>query len=182
MPFTVSRDGGVESPAFEAYARLLSRWGIDVAHTPRVPDPETQGRWLPVWPDAVDAERFAEELRAGSHDRAWRAVPLNGATVSEGALGPVTILLSPRSDGCAYGLDLFSRTLIHKRFPGARLPHGLYLYGETKPDVRTTQGHLWDHVAGVLTGLSGEQLAELGGYRLFDQVHHRFLLQPSLVA
>src|SRR5690349_9223224 len=99
MPFTVTYDGGMDVAGFEAYARVMHAWNIDVANTWRTPEPGTRARWLPVWDDQAQAERFAQELRS-VNKHAWRVYRVDKASVSEGALGPVDIFIGRRSDGC----------------------------------------------------------------------------------
>ena len=180
MPFTVTHDGGMDIEQFEAYARLLNKWGVDIANTRRAPEPGTRARWLPVWPGRADAERFAQELRSRNQDKAWQVYPLDRGGVSEGALGPINLLVGRRSDGWAYGLDPYSSTLVRRRFPHARLMHGLYIYTDTQPGAETAQASLWDQVVRIVTGLSEEQLADLGGYRVYDELQKKLLRQPLL--
>jgi hypothetical protein len=180
MPFTVTHDGGMDAHEFQAYARLMNRWGIDVADTPRTPEPGTHARWLPAWEDRPEAERFAQEMRADTRNRAWAVYPVDGGRVTRGPLGPVDIYVGRRSDGCAYGLSPYSLALIHKRFPEARPVRALSIQTEMQPDLRASQGHLWDQVARIVTGLTDEQLTELGGYRLYEPRRKEFVRQPPL--
>jgi hypothetical protein len=179
MFYTVSREGGMDVHQFDAYVRSMNQWGIDIGHTRRTPEPGTRARWLPVWQDRAEAERFAEELQTRK-DRNWRVYPVDESEVSEGGLGPVDVAIALGSDGCSYGLDPYSRRLIHKRFPNARPLQIVSIRTQMQPDYQTAHRHLWDQVVRLLTGLTDEQLDELGGYRLYDQDRKEFLRQPAL--
>lgn len=179
MPFTVTREGGMDDIDFDVYAATMNRWNLDVADTLRTPEPGSRARWLPVWQDRTDAEHFARDLKREDR-KAWHVFAVDNANVSRGPLGPVDIYVTPHSDGCVYGLDPYSGRLIRKRFPNTRLVHTISIRSEMKPDFRTAQGHLWDQVARMLTGLTDEQLAELGGYRLYDPRSKEFARQAKL--
>jgi hypothetical protein len=181
MLYTVSREGGVGVYQFDAYARMMNKWGVDIGHARRTPEPGTRARWLPAWQDQADAERFAEELRAPG-DRNWHVYPVGEDEVSEGGLGPVDVHVGLRSDGCAYGLTPYSRRLVHQSFPKARPVQIVSIRSQMHPDFQAAHGHLWDQVARLLTGLTDEQLKELGGYRLYDPDRKEFVRQEALPA
>jgi hypothetical protein len=179
MLYTVSREGGIGVHQFDAYARLMSQWGVDVGRTRRAPEPGTRARWLPAWQDPAEAERFAAKLQTRK-DQGWRVYPVAEGEVSEGGLGPVDVEIALRYDGCSYGLSPYARGLVHKSFPSARPVQIVTIRSQMQPDFQAAQGHLWDQVARLLTGLTDEQLNELGGYRLYDPGRKEFVRQPAL--
>jgi hypothetical protein len=179
MPFTVVREGGMNLDEYEAYMRLVHRRGIDVARTLRTPEPGTRGRWLPVWAERADAEQFARELSAPRKAPRWQVHAVKEEEVSEGALGPVDVSITCRRYSCTYGLHPFSRVLIHKKFPSARLLESVHVEAAVPPGEECQQ-FLWDQVARMLTGLTEEQLGEVGGYRVYEPKGHKLLRQPIL--
>jgi hypothetical protein len=177
MPFTVTKAGGTNKSDFEHYIRWLEKWGINIANTPRTPEPGTRKRWLPVWENEADAQRFAGELRAHTEDESWEVYPLQEAC-PPGPLGPLDIHIGRRSDGCAYGLHPHSSTIIRKRFPKARPVEAVFIATPMKDGLEAAQGAIWDQVVRILTGLSEQQLAELGGYRIYDPDSQKYLREP----
>src|SRR5262245_17541677 len=138
MGFTVVHRGGMKDVEFEPYALLLHRRGVDLAKLPRVPEPGTGRRWLPVWDSKADARAFADELRKRTRDRAWEIAEVNGRP-SEGPLGPVEIEVARKIDGWAFGLHPLSELTIQKVFPGSCRLAGVVIQTETPPDDKATQ-------------------------------------------
>ncbi|MBY0522617.1 MAG: hypothetical protein K2R98_04440 [Gemmataceae bacterium] len=151
--------------------------------TSRTPEPATANRWLYVWAKREDAERFAKELRKRTKVKSWRVDELAEDLVSEGPLGPVDIYINCHRSGCTFGLPPNSRKLIQRKFPDARLTPRVSV-GHDAADQ--TEGHMdgsvWDHVALILTGLTREQLEELGGYRVYEPMRDRVLRKPPSLA
>jgi hypothetical protein len=175
MPFTVGyADGSIKRHEFEAYVRLLEKRGIDWSNTPRVPEQGTPNRWLYVWGDRREAEKFCEELKAETRDNKWYVRELAAGTeVSSGPLARVVILMRRHSLGAELSLHPHSKTLIRRRFPEARPVSSISIEWSTKSDFEGEHGPIWDHIAVVLTGLSLEQLAALEGYQVYDLMAER---------
>lgn len=181
--FTVAMPGGTKDLEYEAYVRLLNKWGIDVTDMPRVLEKGRPSRWLYAWTSREDAERFAKELRSHSRDKRWRVQEFTTDHLSHGPLGPVEINISRQGDGSAYALHPNSRYLVQKKFPHARLAGSVFVGHEHRvPLGRDRQESIWDHVAMILTGLSMEQLNELDGYRIYDRVEAEVLREPEMSA
>jgi hypothetical protein len=181
MPFTVGLPGGTRDCEFEAYVRLLEQRGINVANTPRVVDPVTGKRWLYAWENEADAQAFAAALRQETENDAWQVYPLPNVEPTSGPLGPIEIRVAQRSDGCTYSLSPTSRKLILKRFPRANLAPNVFISTPARFDLERTHGPIWGQVALILTGLSEEQIQQLGGYRVLDPVAERvFRKAPPL--
>lgn len=170
MPFTVGLPGGPRDYEFEAYIRLLEKIGVNVANTLRIVDPVTGKRWLYAWTNEADAQKFAAELRQETENDHWQVYSLPSVEPTHGPLGPIEILVSRRSDGCTYSLSPTSRKLIRRAAPDAYLAPIVFIASQTPNDFETTQGPIWGQVANILTGLSEEQLAHLGGYSVIDPV------------
>jgi hypothetical protein len=171
--FTVTKPGGLGDLDFQAYYRQLMAWKVDVTDMPRILEPGTPNRWLYAWEDRAEAERFANELRlqGRAKDRAWRVEARETDRVERGPLGPVVIEVGPQTDGCTYGLHPYSQILIDKKYPQARQVRAVFV-GVARGKVLggEQQQSIWDHVAHILTGLSEDQLNDLGGYRIYDPV------------
>ena len=60
--YTVRKQGLNTDREFQAYVELLQDIGIDVTDVPRTPEPETTNRWLYVWRNKTQAEKFAREF------------------------------------------------------------------------------------------------------------------------
>jgi hypothetical protein len=169
MAFTVTRAGAGEAD-FEAYARLLRQQGADLAHWPRVPDPEAPDRrWVAAWGAEPDARRFADELTATTGS-AWQ-VRATDAPPSHGPLGPLLFHLARRADGLTFALHPLGRAVLADGAADA-VPRATsaFLDPQTWADFHRAHGGLGEliaELAPVLTGLSGEQLAEWG-YAVLD--------------
>jgi hypothetical protein len=169
MGFTVTHSGGTKDAAFQDYARLLRRYGIDLGKALRVPEPDTNRRWLYVWNDQAKAQAFADELKATTADPEWGVVEVNGQ-VSEGPLGPLVIQIARRRDGLTFGLHTLSRTLIRSAFPGAVGVSYTFIDTATWHEFRKVRGDLTaltQQVVPAITGLTNEQLEGLG-YAVID--------------
>jgi len=171
MGYTVTRPGNSKDFDFESYVRLLRQKGLDPARLPRVPEPETARRWLPVWPSQAEAQTFADELTKRTQDGTWEVVEVK-APASEGPLGPVEMQVGRQRDGWTFALHPLSRLMIQKVFPGSCRAPSVFIALEAGEDFLSAQadlGALSEQVALILTGLSSGKLLEtFGGYRVYD--------------
>ena len=104
--FAVGLPGGTRDVEFQAYGRLLKDRGIDL-DKPRVED--SFGRkWLYVWDNRGDAEKFAAQLRKETRNPNWEVYELVPPTPATQAAaedsGPIVILVGRQSDGNSYEL------------------------------------------------------------------------------
>jgi hypothetical protein len=171
MGFTVTRPPGTKDAEFEAYVRLLRQQGKDLGNLPRVPDPANPTRrWVYVWGTKEEAQQFADELQKETGDNGWRVEP-TAAPPSNGPFRPVLFQLARRSDGSVLALHPLSLAMIREAFPDARPgAANAIINTQTWNDFLTTQGRLTDlveEIAPSLTGLSMEQLTDLG-YAVID--------------
>ena len=184
MPFTVAyADGGINRRDFDAYVRLLERGGIDWSNAPRVPESGTSNRWLYVWADRREAEKFRDELQAETGDEKWdvRDVPA-GTKFSPGSLAHVLILMRRHSLGADFSLHPHSKTLIRRRFPSALPVSSMSIEWNPKSNFEREHGRIWNHIAAVLTGLNPEQLATLEGYEVYDLMPERTIYNSQTTA
>ena len=95
--------------------------------------------------------------------------------------GPIDILVGRQSNGWTYGLHPNSFKLIRKRFPSIH-PRPSISWARCASDYEVTSGTSYDQIAVLLTGLSVEELAELGGYRIVDPITDLVLHETDVVA
>ena len=183
MPYTVTRKGGIGEYELDAYIRQLTRWGISLGRAPRAPDPQTRRRWLPVWEDRKTAEKFVQDLLKEEDYDNWRIEKVPALAVSEGALGPLDVYVSREGrEMLAYGLHPFSRKLVRERFPNAPLLRSLLVSIDDPNDFEQNQTTAQDRVVQLLTGLTAEQVEELGGYRIYDPVRQLVVREGPLLS
>lgn len=174
MSFTVAHRGGTKDLEFEAYVRLLAKHNVKVDQLERVPEPGTHNRWLYVWPQKKDAEAFRDELAKTTRDKGWYVHELNSTEqkqVTEGPLGPISIYTGLQPDGRAFALHPQSRAIIRNKYPHAARVDNVFVGLAQAADWTSTgqsEDALYDQIALLLTGLSEEQLAEFGGFRVYD--------------
>jgi hypothetical protein len=161
--YTVRKSGPNTDREFQTYIDLLQTIGIDVADAPRTPEPGTTNRWLYIWKDKVQAERFARVLGDRLRDPSWRVhefdVPEDPPFEERrGPLAPLTIFSIPTSAGTEFRLESASQERIMAHFPNARVVGQVTFPPQARED--------WDHVARLLTGIPDEGVEQLGGMRI----------------
>ena len=158
LAFTVTKPVGTKDKGFKAYTRLLEHVGIDVAHSPRVPEPGTERRWLYAWRKRIEADRFAAELRRRTGDPSWFVQELQAEDEERGPVAPLEIASVPEGDGFTFFLMPASRERVAAAFPGTRLSLGV--------TVEAGQQPRWDALARQLTGREDSEIDALGGVRI----------------
>jgi hypothetical protein len=171
--YTVTRPGGADDREIEAYEQLLDAQGIDVARSPRVPEPETGKRWLFAWDDPAEAERFARELRSRTGNEQWAVRPCEDKWVRTEPLDHLVIYVSRQSGGATFRLQTESKLLVRTKAPRSRLLSTVYVGDEGLSDLEAAPDTLWGQVAIMLTGLTEEQLATVGGFRIVDSANEQ---------
>jgi hypothetical protein len=169
MRFTVAHKDGIKTEAeYQAYARLLRQHGIDLARVPRVPESATGRRWLFVWQNDTEAQRFADELNRRTPGQPWYVRNVEEPP-SEGPLGPLLIQAARQSDGWAFALHPLSRAMLHSLHERTNGPSTVTIGIENN----SQNGHetrirdLLGQVVPLLTGLKPDQLEPVG-YRVLD--------------
>ena len=185
MGFTVTRPDKTKDGEFEAYVRLPRQQGKDLGNLPRVPDPENpKRRWVYLWDTQEEAQRFADELREETGDSAW-TVEKTAAPPSSGPFGPVLFQLARRSDGSVVAVHPLSLAMIRAAFPNAR-----QVAAYTTIDLPTWMDFLHSHgniadlveqIAPSLTGLSTDQLIDLGYAVIDDETGKTWLYKPPAI-
>jgi hypothetical protein len=169
--YTVRKPGPNTDREFQAYINLLQSIGIDVADVPRTPEPGTANRWLYVWKDKQQAERFASELGERLRDRSWYVhefdMPEDQLSEEQrGALTALTIISIPMSEGTEFRLESSSQERIIAHFPNARVVGKVAFPAQVRQDYERQHGPVWDQVILLLTGIPDEALERLGGVRI----------------
>jgi hypothetical protein len=167
LVYTVTKPAGTRDREFKAYTRLLEEVGIDVANSPRVPEPGTGRRWLYAWKKRIEAERFAAELRRRTGDGGWIVREVESPAEDRGPVAPLEIASVPEQDGFMYYLTPASRERVVAAFPGTKLPAGFTIAICVQQDALRDKGDdWWMELARLLTGRSDEEIDSLGGVRV----------------
>jgi hypothetical protein len=169
--YTVRKSEPNTDQEFQAYIDLLQDIGIDIADVPRTPEPGTANRWRYIWKSKQQAERFARELGARLRDRSWYVhefdlpndEPLNE---QRGPIAPLTILSIPTREGTEFRLEPASQERIMLHFPNARVVGQVTFPVQVRNDYERQHGPVSDQVIILLTGISEEAVARLGGVRI----------------
>jgi hypothetical protein len=88
---------------------------------------------------------------------------------------PLVIRVGQQGDGAVYGLDYHSEQRIRARYPEAHVAKHLFVGYEGKQDIKRLHGPFWREIAKILTGLTDEQIEQLGGLLVFDPERKRSL-------
>jgi hypothetical protein len=182
--YAVGLPYGNRQRELEAYVKLLEQAGINIDDRNRVED--SFGRkWLHVWNERSEAERFAIRLREVTGNKDWEVYDLSPPRPPTGEQsrrpGPVKILVGRQSDGSTYSLHPNSLKLIRERFPQVRPHPTVFIGSDTQADYEASLGSIYNQVAIILTGLSPRMLNELGGYRVGDPLTDLVLYQSDMV-
>ncbi len=165
--YTVTKPGGTKDREFEAYTELLEDVGIDVSNSPRVPEPETDNRWLYAWKNKIEAERFAAELRRRTNDASWIVYPFEADAEERGPVAPLEIATTPEQDAYTYYLTPASRERVIAAYAGTKLPLSLKVGIDKQQDLLRQQGsEWWMELSRILTGHDDEAIDSLGGVRI----------------
>ena len=81
---------------------------------------------------------------------------------------PIEILVTRQHDGTTYQLRPRSRERIEVRYPEVHCTRSIFVGYDTESDFKHYHGPLWKQIVLILTGLTAERLAELGGYKIYD--------------
>ena len=171
--YTVTKPGGMSPLDFNIYINLLEKMRVNTSNASRISEPDTSRRWLYVWNTRLEAEGFAKELQRQTGDTLGLCRSCSRSNVSKGPIAPLEINAIPTISGTAFRLHPQSLERILKSHPNTRLsPEVFWSLEDECPDITQTNRQSWDRLALLLTGLSQEQLDQLGGFRVL-------VLEPS---
>mgnify|MGYP001426042618 CR=1 FL=1 len=83
-------------------------------------------------------------------------------------MSPLVIHIGRQSDGCAYELNPRSVAVIRARYPGVRAVPSVFVGYDTRTEFEELHGPMWKQIAMMLTGLSWEQIEQMGGVSIYD--------------
>jgi hypothetical protein len=85
------------------------------------------------------------------------------------------VVLGIQHDGGVYGLDFRSHDRIKQAFPEAAPLPMIMLGRDCAADFDRIHPPLWERMVLLLTGLTREQIAELGGVTIYDADNERIV-------
>src|SRR5262249_55801418 len=103
--------------------------------------------------------------------------PTGTDTVRELASKCILVRAGIQHDGGVYGLDLRSQERILNAFPGAQPLRSIKLGHYRESDFERLGRPRWKQTVLMLTGLTREQIAQLGGVTIYDTDNKRILFQ-----
>ena len=167
--YTVRKPGFNTDPEFQAYIDLLEEIGIDIASAPRIPEPGTTNRWLYVWRNRPQAERFAREIGGRLRDPSWAVHEFDIPDEERGPLAPLVIWSMPTIQGSLFRMDPKSQARVMHHFPNAKLAGEVLFPADVRHDYERRHGSVWDQVIMMLTGIPDESIDRLGGVRILSE-------------
>jgi hypothetical protein len=82
--------------------------------------------------------------------------------------GPLEIAVGWQGDGGVYEIQPWDEDRIREAFPEAIIIPGMLVGYDKSEDYERFHGRYWQQIALMLTGLTPEQIARLGGIRIWD--------------
>lgn len=80
----------------------------------------------------------------------------------------LTIEMTTQGNGWTFRLDPKSRSLLTQRFDHASIGSSVFVGTDTRRSYEDIHGTMWNQIVLLLTGLSPDQIEELGGYQIID--------------
>ena len=112
----------------------------------------------------------SRELVARTRDNSWTTREFDVPAEESGPLAPLDVIAEHVGDGTIYRLTPASQERITNRFPDTRMAGETFFSTQTQNDYERDHGPVWDQVMILLSGLSMDQVQELGGYRVYQAV------------
>jgi len=81
---------------------------------------------------------------------------------------PLLVRVSLEAGGSAYALDPLSKSRVRDTFPEAHILPGLFFGYEQEEEFESLHRPLWPKAAQLLTGLTVEQIEQLGGIKFYN--------------
>lgn len=81
---------------------------------------------------------------------------------------PILVFIGQQRDGCVYELHPLSQERITASHPNTRLPSKIFIGFDEQAAFEDAHGPLWRQIAMLLTGLSWEELEQMGGVELYE--------------
>ena len=80
----------------------------------------------------------------------------------------LTLEMTTQGNGWTFRLSPKTHALLKQRFDHAAIGSSLFVGTDTRRSYEEIHGPMWDQIALLLTGLSLDQIEELGGYQVVD--------------
>jgi hypothetical protein len=185
--YAVGLPYGNKQSEFDAYVKLLRQQGLVTSESDSTRVENSFGRkWLHVWNDRGEAERFASQLRQVTGNRDWEVYDLSPPRPADGehgrSSGPVDILIGRQAEGYTYSLHPNSVKLIRQRFPQVHPRPTVFIGRDSQTAIEPGAEWPYDQIARILTSLPPGGLNDLGGYRVLDPLTDLVLYQSDRVA
>jgi hypothetical protein len=95
----------------------------------------------------------------------------------------IVVDVGKQMNGATFRLSHRSETMLASRIPGWSPPSdSLFVAADTQWDFERMHGPTWTQVVMLLTGLSEEQIRDLGGVRFVSPADHDEIVYESLAA
>lgn len=96
----------------------------------------------------------------------------------------IIIHFGVQREGYTFRLHPLSLLRLEELFPDRSRLMSVYIgydRNQNRPDIHQLEESVWDHVSNLLTGLSKEELSQLGGFAAVnsltkEEVHHSLLI------
>lgn len=87
----------------------------------------------------------------------------------------IVILVGWQNDGGVYMLSSRSERLIHEKYPEALINPGILFGYDKTEDYNRFHRPYWETLAQIITGLTPEQIAALGGVTIYHPVQEKVI-------
>jgi hypothetical protein len=92
----------------------------------------------------------------------------------------IEVAVADQGNGAVFQLTPRTRQMLEARLPGwARGPRGVFLEAERRWDFSLMRDPMWAQVVMLLTGLTEQQIQELGGFTFVDPVDHGVVFESK---
>ncbi|HEY3570232.1 MAG TPA: hypothetical protein VGP73_20040 [Thermoanaerobaculia bacterium] len=95
----------------------------------------------------------------------------------------IEVAVGEQGNGATFRLTPETRMMLEARFSGwSRGPKGVFLEAERLWDFSLMRDLMWAQVVMLLTGLTEQQIQELGGFTFVDPVDHEVFFESHAAA
>jgi hypothetical protein len=101
----------------------------------------------------------------------------HGKIIPGGAV-MIEVAVGDQGNGAAFQLTPRTRRMLEERLPGwSRGPKGIFLEAERLWNFSLMRDPMWAQVVMLLTGLTEQQIQDLGGFTFVDPVDHEVFFE-----
>lgn len=91
------------------------------------------------------------------------------------ATEPIQINVNPERDGCYYELGPHAWYRVQNAAPDQPRAPLVFIGYASRDDFEALHAPMWPMIATALTGMSWDEIVEMGGIELFDVTTHTYL-------